>query len=98
MKENRKNADLFAVWYIENRQYLINVLRRTYPFDEDILSNVFISIYQRMLYQDITLKDCTPYMLRAYKYAYLKSRKKAARMMLIEDYNQLQNIYSYEIH
>ncbi|NDV96476.1 hypothetical protein D0T84_16365 [Dysgonomonas sp. 521] len=96
MNENRINADAFACWYVKNKPYLRNILMRTYTFDEDILSNVFFSIYSRILNEGISIKDYTPYMLRAFKYRYLTYRKKASRLVLVEDYNQLQNSYYYE--
>jgi hypothetical protein len=81
---------------MENKQPLKNVLARNYSFDEDILDDIFVSIYCRILYQGVSIKDYTPYMLRAFKYGYLSHRKRAQRMVLVGDYNQLPNTYSYE--
>lgn len=97
MNENRKNADSFASWYMTNRQYLINVQRRYYNYDEDLLSAVFISIYSRILSDGISIKDYKPYMLKALRYKYLQAKKKACRLVLVESYEQLQNTYCYEI-
>lgn len=94
MKTNRIRADLFAIWYTENKAYLQKILTRSYIFDEDILSDVFISIYFRILNKSIIIKDYTPNMLRAFKYSYLTHKRKSARLVLIEDYNHLQNICS----
>ncbi len=94
--ENRSKANLFAYWYSENKQYLINVLRRYYCYDEDILGEIFFSIYFRILYEGVSIKEYTPYMLRAFKYAYLTNKKKSSRLVLVENYDQLQNIYYSE--
>lgn len=94
MEENRKNADLFAHWYINNKQHLKDLILRSYPFDEDVLSEVFLSIYNRILYKQIAIKDYTPYMLMAFRYKYLTQKKKSDRLILIENYNLLFNISS----
>jgi hypothetical protein len=93
---NRKEAASFAVWYSENKAHLKKILLRNYVFDEDVLSDIFLSIYCRILYKGVIIKDYMPYTLRAFKYGYLTRRKKACRLVLVEDYNQLKTTYSYE--
>lgn len=92
MKNNRIEADRFALWYSENKTYLKSTLMRTCGFDEDALSDVFLSIYRRILYDGVRIKDYMPYMLRSGKYKYLTYRKKASRMMLIDDFSKLDVI------
>lgn len=91
MSTDRETADLYAVWYIQNKVYLKKVLSKCYVFDEDILSDVFLSIYNRILNKGLRIKDYMPYMLRALKYSHLKKKEKASRLLFVSDYNLLPN-------
>jgi DNA-directed RNA polymerase specialized sigma24 family protein len=89
MTTNEKEAYLFAIWYVENKAYIKSMLVRKYVFDEDLLSDIFLSIYCRIL-NGVRIKDCTPYLLSAYKYKAIDKRRAAKRLVLVEDYNNLQ--------
>ncbi|MBK5722539.1 hypothetical protein JGH11_16820 [Dysgonomonas sp. Marseille-P4677] len=72
--EHRKAADRFNVWFSNNFQQIINFLISKGSYDEDVFSQTYMRISEKVLYTGAEIKDYKAYFSRSYYTNYIQDK------------------------
>lgn len=72
--EHVKAAARFNNWFSENFQLLVNFLIAKGSYDEDVFSQTFMRISEKILYTGCTIKDYKAYFHRSYYTNYIQNK------------------------
>lgn len=63
---NRAKADVFKLWFETNYSSLVNELRNKNIYDDDMLSETFLRIYENVLYTGLEMENVRSYFIRSF--------------------------------
>lgn len=94
---NRKAAEKFSQWFVETHDAIRNFLIMKMSFEEDVFSNTYLRIYEKILFTGAKIKDYRAYFHRSYYTNYIQDRMHERRYAdpMIYD-NRSDTDYDYE--
>lgn len=87
--ENRAKSEKYKEWFGKNYQHLQFELAAKRTYDEDILNDTFIRIFEKILYGGLDIADNKAYFHRAFFTNYVQesiNKTKIAHLTVSEDY------------
>ncbi|WP_163357126.1 hypothetical protein [Dysgonomonas sp. 25] len=73
-EKNRRKADDFSQWIVDNRTDIINFLIMKNSYDEDAFAETYLRMYEKILYTGLEIDDRRAYFHRAYYTNYIQQR------------------------
>mgnify|MGYP000846025703 CR=1 FL=1 len=72
--EHREAANRFNIWFAKNYQQIVNFLISKGSYDEDVFSQTYIRISEKILYTGAEVKDYKAYFSRSYYTNYIQDK------------------------